>query len=41
MIEKVYHRCGICQQAVLLDSDDIAFHLKKLHDITHKDYNSK
>lgn len=28
-------------QAILLDSDDIAFHLKKCHDISHKDYNAK
>ena len=37
----VYSRCGLCQQAVLLDSDDIAHHLKKCHSITHKEYNSK
>ena len=28
-------------KAILLDSDDIAFHLKKNHNITHKDYNAK
>ena len=28
-------------QAILLDSDDIAFHLRKAHDISHKEYNSR
>jgi len=41
IIEKIFHKCGLCQQAILLDSDDIAHHLKKSHEITHKDYNSK
>jgi len=41
MIEEVYHECGLCKEAILLDSDDIAHHLKKCHQITHKDYNSR
>lgn len=28
-------------QEILLDSDEIAHHLKKFHEITHKNYNSK
>jgi len=39
-IETIYHRCGICSELVLLDSDHIAVHLKKPgHYITHKNYN--
>jgi len=41
IIEKIYHKCGLCQQALLLDSDEIAGHLKSKHEITHKDYNSR
>ena len=39
--EKMYHKCGICDTTVLLDSDDIAHHLRKYHSITHKNYNEK
>ena len=39
--EKVYHKCGICFGTILLDSDDIAHHLKKHHSISHKKYNEK
>ena len=39
-VENNYHQCGICGNLVLLDSDNIAKHLKiKGHDITHKKYN--
>jgi len=39
-IEIIYHRCGICGELVLLDSDHIAVHLKRPgHYITHKNYN--
>jgi len=39
-VETIYHRCGICEELVLLDSDHIAVHLKKPgHNITHKNYN--
>merc|ERR1740131_822174 len=39
-IKTVYHRCGICEELVVLDSDHIATHLKKPgHNITHKNYN--
>ena len=35
-IEIIYHRCGICGELVLLDSDHIAVHLKRPgHYITH------
>ena len=40
IIEKVFHRCALCSDIMLLDSDTIATHLNK-HDITHKAYNDK
>ena len=39
--EKVYHKCGICFETVLLDSDDINGHLKRYHSISHKNYNAE
>ena len=42
VVEKVLHRCGICEDLIVLDSDHIAKHLKKPgHNITHKNYNAK
>jgi len=41
LIEKIYHKCGLCNEQILLDSDEIAKHLVKSHEITHRDYNSK
>ena len=41
IIEKVYHKCAICQKTVLLDSDEISHHLKRNHAITHKNYNAE
>ena len=41
IIKKVFHKCGICQQDVLLDSDEIATHLKRCHQITHRNYNEQ
>ena len=37
----VWHRCGVCRQLVMLDSDHVAVHLKSGGHprITHKDYN--
>ena len=40
-VKRVMHRCGICKELVLLDSDQIASHLKSPgHSITHKNYNA-
>jgi len=40
-MEVIMHRCGICAELVLLDSDHIAVHLKTPgHNISHKDYNA-
>ena len=44
IVEKVFHRCGICQNPILMDGDSIAAHLgsnKSTHQITHKAYNEK
>ena len=38
--EKVFHKCALCSDILLLDSDTIAQHLHK-HDITHRTYNDK
>ena len=40
IIEAVYHKCGICDKAILLDSDVIAPHTR-LHGISHKEYSLK
>jgi len=40
LVEKVLHRCVICQELVTHDSDNIGIHLKKPgHNISHKNYN--
>jgi len=40
-VKYVYHRCGICEELIVLDSDHVAVHLKKPgHNITHKNYNA-
>ena len=41
IIEKVYHKCGICLAIILLDSDDVAKHLRRHHSITHRRYNEE
>ena len=40
IIEKVFHKCGICELPLIFDSDVIATHLR-VHSITHKEYNLK
>merc|ERR1719450_233983 len=42
-VEVVWHRCGVCSDLVMLDSDHIAVHLKRGGHprITHKDYNDQ
>ena len=44
LVEKILHRCGVCGEILLLDSDCIAVHLsskKATHDLTHAQYNAK
>ena len=38
VISKVFHKCGLCSEIMLLDADTIGTHLDK-HDMTHKEYN--
>jgi hypothetical protein len=40
-VKVVMHKCGICSELILLDSDQIAAHLKiPGHNISHKKYNT-
>ena len=44
IVEKVFHKCGLCQLPILLDSDVVASHLhsnKATHNMSHKEYNLK
>ena len=42
LVELVLHRCGLCGEHLLLDSDYIAQHLKiARHNITHENYNAQ
>ena len=45
LVELIMHKCAICEEYVLLDSDAIAHHLKTkspiAHDITHGNYNAQ
>ena len=40
IVETVYHKCGICNTAILLDGDILATHAR-LHRISHKAYSDK
>ena len=42
-VERVLHKCGVCHQLILLDSDAVATHLRSggHPKITHKNYNEK
>lgn len=40
MVEVVKHRCGICNEELLLHCDAITPHVKK-HNITHSEYTKK
>ena len=40
IVETVYHKCGICKTAILLDGDILATHAR-LHKISHKAYSDK
>ena len=39
IVQKVFHKCGLCHLPLLLDSDVVAVHLKTSHTTTHKEYN--
>ena len=40
IVETIYHKCGICNTAILLDGDILATHAR-LHRISHKAYSDK
>ena len=40
IVELVYHKCGVCEKAILLDGDTIAPHAKR-HGMSHRDYSAK
>ena len=40
IVERIFHRCGICNHPFPLDSDLVAGHIRK-HNITHANYNAK
>ena len=43
IVEKIFHHCGLCSESILLDSDEISWHLRRNHKgkVTHKDYNAQ
>lgn len=44
IVEKVFHRCGLCELPILLDSDSIASHInssKNSHPLSHREYNER
>ena len=40
IVDLVYHKCGICDKAILLDGDNIAPHAKS-HGMSHRVYSAK
>ena len=40
IVRKVYHKCGVCTDEMLLDADTIHLHVRR-HEITLKEYNAK
>jgi len=40
-IVKTFHKCNICGSEMLFDQDTIASHVRKKHDTSFKDYNTK
>ena len=42
IVKKIYHKCGLCQEVLLLDVLEIAIHLRRSkHDFFHKEYNAR
>ena len=38
ILQLVHHKCFFCKKSLLLDTDEISTHLKKVHKVTYKDY---
>ena len=42
LLHRVLHKCALCRELLLLDSDAIATHLKAKHKgVTHREYNAR
>ena len=42
LLQRVLHKCALCKELLLLDSDAIAMHLKSKHKgVTHREYNAR
>ena len=42
LLQRVLHKCALCKELLLLDSDTIAMHLKSKHKgVSHKEYNAR
>ena len=42
LLQRVLHKCALCNELLLLDSDTIAMHLKSKHKgVSHKEYNAR
>ena len=42
LLQRVLHKCALCRELLLLDSDAIAMHLKSKHKgVTHREYNAR
>ena len=40
LVEKVFHKCGVCGRVLLLDPDILAPHVRN-HDMSHRQYSAK
>ena len=38
IIQMIFHRCAFCQKSILLDTDDMSKHLRKVHQTSYKAY---
>ena len=38
VIKLIYHKCKLCKQSILLDTDDLSKHMNKLHKMAYKEY---
>ena len=41
ILQVMYHKCGICEEEMLLDADNIHLHVKRYHKIELSEYNAK
>ena len=41
VIQLIYHKCRLCQQNILLDTDQLSKHMKKMHQTSYTEYVDK